>query len=78
MGRGGRGTGLTNDELRERIEAIADKASNYSEYAAPDNRFTPHLALDALKNGIREVRDDLVTLIVDAGGERPWWADVQA
>lgn len=68
---------MTPEELLERIEAIADKASNYSEYAAPDSPFPPHLALDALKNGIREVRDELVTLIVDAGGERPWWAEVQ-
>jgi hypothetical protein len=66
---------MTADELRERVEEIADKASNFAEYAVtpmPDD-----IAFPALKNGILAVRDDLVKLIEDAGGQRPWWADLQ-
>ena len=73
---------MTPEEILERVGEIADKVSNFAEYAnnpdgrgSPMDRLLPALRIDALSTGILGVRDELVALIVDLGGERPWWAE---
>lgn len=54
----------------ERIGELADSCDNY---LALDTPFMPrHLLLDGMKTGLKEVRDVLRGIYIEATGDNPW------
>ena len=58
---------MNNEETLERIGMLVDKAENY--LAMQKMNLPPMLAIDGLKQGVTEIRDELKVLYEDLGGD---------
>lgn len=62
---------LTESQLRVLGHDIADKADNYLEMAQMPG-MPLLLTIDALKQGLEEIRENAHRLYVEVTGENPW------
>jgi len=63
----------------ETIGKLFDKAESYVQYGnivdAPMASLDPRMRIDAMTNGLLEIRDALRAYYVDEAGEDPWEGD---
>jgi len=61
---------MDREEIAQRIGELADKAENFMQYQ--NAAMPPHIKLDAMWHGLKELEVELKLLYIELAGNDPW------